>query len=199
MGDPDLHPAGAKARRRKGERRARTHDGDAELINGVRRAERAALQEVYRRHGGNLYFLASRVCGPGHASDVVQQVLHDLWREPRRFSPTRSSLQSFLAWQTHAAAVRVLRDSREREGGANRLEPGSQPDGDLTAWLSDRVGARAWRRLSSLPDESRNAIALAYYCGRSCDELSELLEQPPELSRRQIRSGLMQLAGHVDG
>lgn len=176
------------------------YHGDIGLIAGIRRGEHAALADVYRRYGGRLHDLASRVCGPKYADGVVEQVLLELWRDPARFDAGRSTLQNFLVWQTHARAIRVVRSGRPRPGrsSASRNQP-MRASRDLGAWLPARVGAPAWRRLSALPAHERDAIALVYFCGHGPDELVGVLEQSPEIWARRIRAGLSRLARQSRG
>lgn len=173
-----------------------THDGDVELIIGIRRTRRDALAEVFRRHGGQLHDLASRMCGAEDADEIVAQVLLALWRDPGHFDPGRSSLRCYLLSQTHALAVQTVRSSRPRQARTSMIRNRrSNPTPNLEGVLQRRVGDDTWRRLSDLSDDERNGIALAYFCANTGEELAGLLGQPPEICMQRIRSGLTRLAG----
>jgi len=142
-----------------------------------------------------MHGLASRVCGADRGDEIVSEVLLALWRDPERFVADHCSLRGILLQQTHARAVEVARaDAPRRAQGAAALIRRTRRRRDLeTARLATQAGDHGWRRLSTLPDDECNAIALAYLCGYSCGELSELLGHPPDTFARQIRSGLIGL------
>jgi len=163
---------------------------DAGLVLSIRRhRDGAALAEVHRRHAGRLFDLAGRLCGPEQGELVVRDVLLDLWREPERFETARCSLRWFLLAQAHARAVAVVR--------AGRGAPADPKD--VVAGLADSVGDHAWPILSTLPDDQRDAVALAWFGGYGCSELAELLEEPRECVARRLREGLTGLGPRAPG
>src|ERR1017187_5360409 len=56
---------------------------DARLLDGVRGGDQRAMTEIFDRYGRMVYSVALRVLqDPGHAEDVMQEVLLKVWRGP---------------------------------------------------------------------------------------------------------------------
>ncbi|MDQ6728297.1 MAG: hypothetical protein M3066_19365 [Actinomycetota bacterium] len=172
--------------------------GDVGLIVGIGRGRTAALAEVYSRYGGALYDVVTRICGPELAEEVVRAVLLALWREPGRFDPDRTTLRAHLLHQAHASAVDAVRAGVPGVGPVPAAPRSARVRWTLDlAALAARAGAHAWSLLSGLPDDQRDAVALAYSCGYSCRDLGELLDEPEATVRARIRSGLTGLGHRV--
>lgn len=146
---------------------------DMTLVVAIARGAREALAEVYRRHGDQVYGLARRLCGRRRAEDVVQEVFLDLTRDPMRFVGDRTSLRTALLVQTYGRAV-------DHPGPVTEME------------VIDRDPAIF--RLRSLPDEERDAVALALVEGQTYADVARLLGAPEGTVKRRIRSGLTRLA-----
>ena len=151
---------------------------------------------MYRRHGSAVFGLARRVTGDGTAAeDVTQEVFFRLWSQPDRFDPDRGSLRSFLLAQSHSRAVDLVRSraarSRREEQDA-RTTPHAGYDLEREVWdltVADQVA----RAMTSLPEEERAAIELAYYGGYTYREVATLLSQPEGTVKSRIRNGLRRM------
>src|SRR5947209_7872387 len=83
---------------------------DAELVQRLGDADRAAFSQLYQRFGRPCYSLARRICADERlAEDVVQEVFLTLWREPTRFDPSRGDFATWLLTLTHRKAVDTAR------------------------------------------------------------------------------------------
>jgi RNA polymerase sigma-70 factor (ECF subfamily) len=169
---------------------------DAQLVVAIGRFREDALAEVYRRHGGAIYGLARRVTGDSsEAEDVVQEVILRLWSRPDAFDPARGSLRSFLLAQSHGRAVDAVRSRaarQRREGREVPVETGY--DIEHQVWdlvLADQVT----KAISTLPEEERAPIELAYFGGHTYREVAVLLSQPEGTVKSRIRNGLRKMRG----
>jgi RNA polymerase sigma-70 factor (ECF subfamily) len=169
---------------------------DAQLVVSIARFREDALAEAYRRHGGAVFGLARRVGGDSTmAEEVAQEVFLRLWNHPDRFDPARGSLRSFLLAQSHSRAVdmvrsRSARTRREEQEGRTTAHDGYDLERevwDLT--VADQVA----RAVSSLPEEERAAIELAYFGGHTYREVATMLSQPEGTVKSRIRNGLRRM------
>lgn len=141
---------------------------DEGLVAEIESGSELALAEVYRRHGALVLALARRMLGDRSlAADVVQDVFVELWDDPLAFDWRVGSLQSHLL-------VRARDHSLERLG---RLD-GHPPTGAAT---------------HGLDDDERDIIEMVFLHGRSCREVSQLLDVPEQLVKRRIGFGLRRL------
>jgi RNA polymerase sigma-70 factor (ECF subfamily) len=175
-----------------------TQMSDAALVVAVGRWRQDALAEAYRRHGGAVFGLASRVVSDRTlAEEVVQEVFLRLWDAPDRFDAERGSLRSYLLAQCHGRSVDLIRSEQSRRNREEREHRQRAEGGyDLEHEVWDLTVAEHVREaLAELPDEERTAIELAYFAGHTYREVAELLGQPEGTVKSRIRSGLRRLRG----
>lgn len=169
---------------------------DTVLLVAVARYEDAALAEIYRRHAGAVFGLARRVLGsPAAAEEVVQEVFLRLWNAPDRFDPDRGSLRSFLLALTHGRAVDVARSDgarRRREEREAKMTAEAGYDLEREVW-DLALGEQVRSAVSSLPDDERRPIELAYFGGHTYREVAALLEEPEGTVKGRIRTGLRRM------
>lgn len=169
---------------------------DAALAIAMGRWDEAALEEVYRRHGGAVHALARRVLRDGSlAQEVTQEIFVRLWHQPERFDPERGSLRAFLLAQAHRRAVDVVRSEEARRRREERDAEGEVRVNDgLDRELMDLTMAERVRdALEQLPHNERVAIELAYFGGQTYREVAEALRAPEGTVKSRIRSGLLRL------
>lgn len=173
---------------------------DADLVCRLVEGDGSALSELYRRYGRACYSLARRICADdGFAEDVVQEVFLTLWRDPRRFDPSRGGFATWLLTLIHHKSVDAVR----REGSIRRRtvaapEPGEDwsptpvPGADHSAMA--RVAAGQVRdALHRLPPEQRQALALAYYGGHTQREVAALIGIPLGTVKSRMFAGVQRL------
>jgi RNA polymerase sigma-70 factor (ECF subfamily) len=167
--------------------------GDAALVVAVGRYNRDALAELYRRHGGAVFGLARRVLADqSMAEEVVQEVFLSVWRRPERFDPDRGTLRSYLLALTHGRSVDLVRAEsarHRREGREARLRAESGYDLEREV-LDLAMAGRVRDALSTLREEERQAIQLAYFGGHTYREVARLQGEPEGTVKTRIRMGL---------
>jgi RNA polymerase sigma-70 factor (ECF subfamily) len=173
-----------------------TQTSDAALVVAVGRWQQEALAEVYRRHAGSVFALASRVLADRTlAEEVVQEVFLRLWDHPERFDPDRGSLRSFLLAMGHGRSVDLIRSEEARRAREERQHRRQAEAGyDLEHEVWDMAVADSVRSaLDLLPEGERRAIELAYFGGSTYREVAAILGEPEGTVKTRIRSGLKRL------
>lgn len=169
---------------------------DANLVVAVGRWHEPALAEAYRRHGGAVHALARRILrSDPPAEEVTQEVFLDLWRNPEKFDAQRGTLRSYLLARTHGKSVDVVRAEearKRREERTTRETATAAYDIDREVW-DMTVAEQVKDALGALPDDLRRPIELAYFGGRTYQEVAAMLDQPEGTIKSRIRSGLGRL------
>ena len=171
------------------------HAPDSELVGRLTLRDQRALVELYRRHARRLYPLIRRiVTNEGLAEEILQDVFVRLWTRASLYRAEEGQLLAWLITMARNLALDALRkDSRWRgqlefeeslhEGSpAERLEP------DVDTTLSVR------HALSTLPDDQRRAVELAYFAGMTHAELAAHLNQPLGTVKSRLQAGARQAA-----
>jgi RNA polymerase sigma-70 factor (ECF subfamily) len=173
---------------------------DEQIIRRVVAGDQRALGELYDRWSKPAFSLARRVCADeGLAEDVVQEVFIAFWREPGRFDPSRGAFGSWLLTLVHHKAVdAVRRESAIRRRTVPAAEDGEEwsaipgPGADQAA-LGAVVAGQVRDALGRLPDEQREALALAYYGGYTQREVATLTGVPLGTVKSRMFTGVQRL------
>jgi RNA polymerase sigma-70 factor (ECF subfamily) len=169
---------------------------DADLVHGVTERDEAALAEIYRRHGGQVFGLAKRIIRDEELSrDIAQDVFVSLWKKPEAFDSSRGSLRSFLLAKTHSRAIDVIRSESSRRIREERdalLRAESVPSVDEEVWQMT-VSTKVRSALETIPERERQVIELAYFGGLTYREVAGRLGMAEGTVKSRIRSGLSRL------
>jgi RNA polymerase sigma-70 factor, ECF subfamily len=195
---------GTPGRRERSQRgsvgRRGSDPADVQLIQQIVAGDQRALGELYDRWSKPAFSLARRVCADeGLAEDVVQEVFIAFWREPGRFDPARGAFGSWLLTLVHHKAVdAVRRESAIRRRTVPAAEDGEEwsappgPGADQAA-LGAVVAGQVRDALGRLPDEQREALALAYYGGYTQREVATLTGVPLGTVKSRMFTGVQRL------
>ena len=169
---------------------------DAALVVAIGRWREDALAEVYRRHAGAAFGLASRLLNDrSTAEEVLQEVFLRLWNRPERFDAERGSLRSYLLAQTHGRSVDLLRSDtsrRRREERDARESPAVSDDIEREV-IDLTVAEQVKEVVAGLPEDERKAVELAYFGGHTYRQVAVLLGAPEGTVKSRIRSGLRRM------
>jgi RNA polymerase sigma-70 factor, ECF subfamily len=170
---------------------------DAQLLDGVAAGDSDALASLFDRHGAAVLGVLTRMLGrAGEADEVLQEVFLWMWKHPRRYDPSRSSLRGWLLVLARSRALDVLRADRSRrvrEEGVERERPTVQEPVPLDDIEQRERQRRLQAALVTLPDEQRRCIELAFFSGLSHSQIAARLQQPLGTVKSRIQLGMAKL------
>lgn len=173
------------------------HLSDEALVAQAGRGDETALGALYDRHGRSAYALALRVLRDAHlAEDAVQEAFLDVWRGAVKYRPDRARPSSWILMLVHRRAVdRVRKEERRRADSldvpGHGYEPVS-PAAEQEAWR-ELEAERTRQALTSLPDQQREMIELAFFDGFTQSELASRLGIPLGTVKSRMFHGLANL------
>ena len=131
------------------------------------------------------------------ASDVLQEVFWEAWRDAPAYDATRGSPEAWMVTRARTRAIDCIRSTRRRsETFVAPLDEGiAAAPRDSAPDAAERAADRGtiMSALDRLPDVQREVIELAYYAGLTQTEIAERLKQPLGTVKTRIRLGLERL------
>src|ERR1700722_13861899 len=110
MPDKTSNPIGNPERSKISDSNQTDRIDDAILLQRVREGDQTAMAEVFDRYGRIVYTVAFRVLkDTGHAEDVMQEILFQVWRNPNSFVQGRGSLGAWLVVVARNRSIDFLR------------------------------------------------------------------------------------------
>lgn len=169
-----------------------SHESDELLLNRVAEKDQKAMTSLFDRYGGLVYSVGLRVLRDTKgAEDLLQDVFFQLWRNPKAFLPSRGSLGAWLLVVTRNRAIDVLRRRRPMDSVDDY--PISSSENIASKVEQGAMMQKVRTVLTSLPQEQRNAVELAYFEGLSQTEISERTGDPLGTVKTRIRLALISL------
>jgi RNA polymerase sigma-70 factor (ECF subfamily) len=173
---------------------------DERLVALVGSGDTGAIGQLYDRYCRPAYSLARRICGDdGIAEDVVQEAFLALWRDPQRFDSAKGNFGSWMLTLVHHKAVdAVRRESATRRRTVPAADSGDEwnappgPGADQAA-LGAVLAGEVRSALGRLPDEQREALALAYYGGYTQREVAAITGVPIGTVKSRMFTGVQRL------
>lgn len=171
---------------------------DEDVMARFQEGDARAFEVIFDRHAAVAFSLAYRICGRrAIAEDIVQESFLSLWRSGARYDPTRGSVRSWILSTVHNRAIDSFHKERATisrnvgdEGLAERMPAPQRTEAEIER----RDDARQVRAaLTTLPDEQRRVIELAYFGGFSHTQIAELLGLPPGTVKGRMRLGLTKM------
>lgn len=135
------------------------------------------------------------------AEDILQEVYVKVWSRSAQFDPLRGQAAHWLAGIAHRAALDALRrrESRPREVNAELGEDGpywqfvSSEPGPPEQLEEAETRRAIQRQMSTLPEDQRESLALAFFDGLSHAEIAKRLCCPLGTIKSRVRRALMSL------
>lgn len=176
---------------------------DDRLADRLRAGDTEALGELYDRYASIALATALRVVADRQeAEDVVHDAFVAVWRKIDRFDSERGALRAWLMTVVRNRAidrVRARRSSIDLDDADERslLRSGPNPTWELALRRASASDVRA--ALSSLPEEQRRAVELAYFEGYTYREVAELTGVPTGTANGRLRLAMAKLRDALSG
>ncbi len=177
-----------------------THLDDETLIRLIAHAQEKALGELYDRYSHLVYSVALSTLGdPARAEEVTQDVFERVWEKAMTYSANQGRVVNWLTSIVRHRAIDMYRQSRARhenlEISWQEAEEITLTDGNNTEWEA-YLGQRQQvirGAVAKLPEDQKQAIAMAFFLGYSHQEIADALHEPLGTVKTRIRLGMQKL------
>ncbi len=169
--------------------------GETGLVTRLCSDDPTALEEAYQRYAARCKAVAYRILADEmRAEDAVQEAFLALWRHRAGLVVRTAGIAPWLITVTRNAALSALRARTRAVERESRLELASEP-ADPAQLVAAGAEANAVREaLSSLPDEQRNVIEMAYFGLLTLSQIANRTGAPLGTVKRRAQLGLRRLA-----
>jgi RNA polymerase sigma-70 factor (ECF subfamily) len=174
-----------------------TAEPQARLLDRIAGRDLEALEEFYDQTSTPLFSVALRILGDAaEAEEVIQDVFVQIWEKAPIFDAT---LGSAFHWALSIARHRAIDRLRARQRRARLAEDFQQsgvaapPDQTSSLALNNDDVAIIQSALKSLPPEQRQAIELAFFSGKTHQEIATELSEPVGTIKARIRRGMLKM------
>jgi RNA polymerase sigma-70 factor (ECF subfamily) len=180
-------------------------EADRRLVKAIADGSADALGRLYDRHAGVVFGLARRIVDRAEdAEEVVQDVFAQVWRQAARYRDDRASVAGWIVMLARTRAIDRLRARRARPDDEHGVEPVSalplattEPDPEALALSAEHV-AQIRSAYTTLPDNQRSLLDLAYYQGLSHSEIAKETGVPLGTVKTRIRAAMEALRQMMD-
>ncbi|WP_280396773.1 ECF RNA polymerase sigma factor SigK [Nocardia carnea] len=175
----------------------------AGLLEAAGNGDRESFTLFYRETSPRVFGLAKRILrSPAAAEEATQEVYLQVWSAAARYDPQRSSAIGWLMMIAHRRAVdrvRAEESAAARDIVYGHIHLGRDHD-IVSETVYQQLDEQAVRDcLELLTATQREAVALAYYSGRTYREVADQLESPLPTIKSRIRDGLKRLQNCLTG
>jgi RNA polymerase sigma-70 factor, ECF subfamily len=148
----------------------------ADLVRQMAAGDRDAFAVFYDHYAPVVFPLILRIVRErADASDVLQEVFWEAWRDAPAYDSTRGSPEAWMVTRARTRAIDRIRSTRRWSE-------------TFVAHMDEGIAA-----LDRLPEAQREVIELAYYTGLTQTEIAERLKQPLGTVKTRIQLGLERL------
>lgn len=170
---------------------------EARLHRAFAAGDAAALEAVYRDASPLVYTLALRALGSeAEAEDVTQQTFVAAWRARSTFDPRRGALRG---WVVGIARRKIADALQARSRDSRRLSAlaaaAPVPAHAADSTVDELVLAH---EIDMLGDPRRVIMALAFYDGKTHEQIAADLDLPLGTVKSHIRRSLLALRSRLE-
>lgn len=167
---------------------------EKELVNGVKRGDKAAFEEAYDRYSPALYGVVLKILqDEAQAQDVLQDAFVKIWKKIHSYDDTKGRFFTWLLNLTRNTAIDAYRkNQRKPKDKIQVLDHNVNiEDGHQTKQNVDAIGIH--KVIDQLPDEQKILIEYLYFKGYTQKETAEELDVPLGTVKSRIRMAVQSL------
>lgn len=169
------------------------------LIEGIRKGDMAAFEELYNRYYVFLCIIAEHIVrNSSDAEEIVSEVFFKLWSIREKID-IKTSLKGYLIKAVHNTSLNYLERDRFINHNSERL---SSSDNNLLAWDSDYPLGQLYEKevmevmensIASMPEACRNIFLLSRKENLKYSDIACKLEISVNTVKTQIKIALAHL------
>lgn len=149
------------------------------LLARIARGETLALESFYDAYHARVYaFALKRLSNSADATEILNEVMHEVWRHAARFEGRSRPLTWVLGIAHHKVIDRLRRRSHTDHDELDLDHTADDAPGMSEAMAGVQDAERVRRCVDRLPDTQRLVIQLAFYDDLSYSEISEIMHIP---------------------
>lgn len=151
---------------------------DDRLVQWIGTGNKLAMQVLFARYHVRVYrFILRSVGNAAVAEDLTSDVFLSVWRQADRFQ-ARSTVSTWLLAIARHKAISELRRRREEQIDVSEIELEDPADDPEIACQKQDRRETVRHCLMRLSPDQREIIDLAYYHGKSVEEVAEIIGIP---------------------
>lgn len=166
---------------------------EEELLSLLNTRQERAFEYLYDHYSSALYgVLVNILRNEDDAADLLQEVFIKIWRKIGTYESSRGRLFTWMINIARNSAIDFLRSSDFRNSSQNHELSESVYNSVVDATPhEDYIGLRALT--TTLKEEFRVLVDLAYYKGYTHEEIAKELNIPAGTVKTRLRAALLQL------
>ncbi len=173
---------------------------DIQLIKLIARSRQDAIDELYERYKRLVFSVAFAIVGDQSvAEEITLDVFVQVWQKADSYRSDLAKVSTWMIAITRNHAIDILRRQRSRpEANSVHWEETSVQTGPIIHNLEEQVEStlkkeRVRKAVTQLPEDQRQALALAYFKGYTQSQIADALKQPLGTIKTRIRLGMQKL------
>lgn len=166
---------------------------DQDLLRRMASGDSQALATFYDRHAPRTLGLIARlVPDRTEAEDLLQVTFFEVWSRARQYDPSRAGP---LSWLLMIARSRALDHARKRPRPVGLHEaPEPMTVEEISRHLEQsETSGKLHAAMRLLPVEQRQVLLLAFFAGRTHEQIARQLALPLGTVKSRIRMGMHRL------
>jgi len=173
---------------------------DIQLIRLIAQSRQDAITELFERYKRLVFSVAFAIVGDqAVAEEITLDVFVQVWQKADSYRPELAKVSTWIMAITRNHAIDLLRWQRSRpESNSVQWEDRIIQNGPIIHNLEEQIEStlkeeRVRKAVAQLPEDQREALALAYFKGYTQSQISESLKQPLGTIKTRIRLGMQKL------